>query len=238
MKYFYENDFRNSFNEAIDDQKLAELDKKSPKSSSNSYFRYKEQQKIFNEDKIITGRSQFYAALATSIDLEIGGALWRFWDGNLNIYQPINGVDTENTKHCVKKLEQEHSKWKTSPIQSVSQGLRKIFTMTEDMFFREKDRVIHTMMMQGSHMDPEIKELLFRSIPLLDKPIPESTHDYHNSECLVAIKHTISELWSGQKPPKKEVVLTWLREHYPELSDRERSAIDSVIRPQNLKGKR
>lgn len=60
----------------------------------------------------------------------------------------------------------------------------------------------------------------------------------HSSECISAMEHAIDQLWEDQPPPKSNYVRAWLKENYPAFSDREVAAIDSVMRPESLKGKR
>lgn len=68
---------------------------------------------------------------------------------------------------------------------------------------------------------------------------PESVPlERHTSECLVAMRNAISELWEADSPPTKECVFAWLTQEYPQLSQREVEAIDKVMRPSALKGKR
>lgn len=77
------------------------------------------------------------------------------------------------------------------------------------------------------------------SLLSLNQSVSENINPTHKSECLAALKDVQEQLWENSPPPKSSVVKAWIEENYPgEFSDREKAAIDTVLRPRSLKGKR
>lgn len=60
----------------------------------------------------------------------------------------------------------------------------------------------------------------------------------HQSELLDILHETITEFWENapkKSPPKQNAILEWLAKKYPNLTDKERKAIELIIRPNRNK---
>jgi hypothetical protein len=80
-------------------------------------------------------------------------------------------------------------------------------------------------------------EQLIKIIEKKEQPVEKPKYT-HTSELMQIMDKAIVEFWENhdtKNPPKSEVIKQWIKENYGHLSDREITALDSIMRPLRYK---
>ena len=165
------------------------------------------------------------------------------------IFGYVNGEWLEVPKHLEKKIKSTAEDIRFSATTGVIQAEKG----NKSASLKYDEYAYHVKFYPKTYIEWAIRKELDVPKPLLDwyeaqqKPVRATKANVnkeaipvfrHQSELLDILHETITEFWENapkKSPPKQNAILEWLAKKYPDLTDKERKAIELIIRPNRNK---